>query len=433
MRLQEIEHMKEKLKDFVYSFKSILGRSERVRQCEDYLCGLMMNGDRKSVEPMAKRIPGGNVQNMQQFVNQSPWDHEAVQMELLEKMKGLTGGGKGVLILDDTSFPKKGTKSVGVASQYSGLLGKIANCQIMVSWHYYGKTGHWPINAELYLPTEWTTDKERMKKAGVPRRRFRLIKRWEMALELLKKIRGRIPHEAIVFDGWFGIVRPFLKELDDLNELFVGRIPGSHTFWRDDVPLNEKRYLNGRPRKYTRVTDQRMRPFSARRWAEKLTGSKEWKTFRLPTKTEKYVTAIGIRVREAIRKTNTGLGPERWLIIEKYEQEQRYYVSNFPKNTSLKKMIYLYHKRSRIEQGYQQLKEELGMDHFEGRSWIGFHHHVTLSFMAYCFLHAMRMKNKKKHYITNPSANQAMDPYPFNRSAMSQVSSLDHQRPFNVF
>lgn len=434
MKLQEIEKVKKELEEFVYSFRSIIGRSERMRWCKEYMCGLLMDGERKSIEPMARRIPGGNVQNMQQFVNQSPWDHEAVQNELLEKMKKFMVSGKGALILDDTSFPKKGSHSVGVARQYCGAVGKIANCQVMVSWQYWGDGGHWPVNAELYLPQEWTGDRSRMKRAGVPERRFRHMKKWELALELLKKIRDKLPHRALIFDAGYGELRPFLRELDALDELFIGRIPETHAFWPIDVPLQKEGKNTGRPRVYPSVADKTIRPLSARQWAERLADAKGWETFRLPTKRNKKVKAIGIRVLEVNQQAYWRPGIERWLIIEKDEHEQRYYVSSFPKNTSLKEMVHCNHVRWSIDQGYQQLKEELGMDHFEGRSWKGFHHHVTLSYMAYDFLHYVRSKSgKKKTQTTYAPANKTVDSRDCDSYAMPGLSPVDYKGSCHIF
>ena len=435
MRINEVNRVKKELEIFVDEFRPLIGRSERVQCCRQYLCGQMLDGERKSIQPIAERVPGGNEQNIQQFVNQSPWEHEPVLEKLSEKMQKERGREKGVLVLDDTSLPKKGKHSVGVARQYCGALGKISNCQVIVTWHYACAKGHWPVTGELYLPKEWTDDIKRMKETGVPLERQKHIKKWRMAIELLKNIKAQVPHECVVFDAGYGELRPFLKELDDIREKFIGRIPCTHSFWPVDVKLNKKRTVLGRPRIYPEVYQRSVRPLKAKEWAKKLERTpKKWQVIELPLQKRKTVEATCVRVFEVNNKAYWRPGVERWLIIENDGEEQKYYVSNFPKNTSLKKMVCLLHKRWTVEQGYQQLKEELGLDHFEGRSWRGLHHHLTLTFMSYCFLQLMKNKRGKKRsrkiYI---SANSAMDSGNSHYSAMPEVSSLDHQTSLDIF
>ena len=183
MDLEELKAVREQLSNFVDFFKHELGRSERRHWCQMYLCGLMLNGERKSIQPMAQRLPGGNEQALQQFVNQSPWDFSIVQAKLAKYLVKETNTLKGVLILDDTCFPKRGDKSVGVAHQYCGALGKIANCQSVVTWHYSGTEGdHFPVAAELFLTKKWVSDRKRLRTAKVPQRRYKFQKKWRLAL-----------------------------------------------------------------------------------------------------------------------------------------------------------------------------------------------------------------------------------------------------------
>lgn len=392
MKVSEVKAVKKELEKYLEEFKPLIGRSERMHWCSQYLCGLMLNGERKSIMSMAKRLPGGNMQNLQQFVNQSPWDSDAVLKKLKEKVVKEKGEEHGVLILDDTSIPKKGEYSVGVARQYCGALGKIANCQVMVSWHYGGSKGHYPITGELFLPEEWTNNKERMIRCGVPDRRWGYKKKWELALELYRKMGLKdVPHEAIVFDAGYGEIGEFTGELDALGEKYIGRIPESHAFWPIDTELIYKNTSKrGRRRIYPVAKDRKRRPLKAKQWMEMLKSSGNWKTISVGTATGKKVKAIAVRVFRANTHAYWRPGEARWLIIEQDGKEIKYYESNFPDRTKLKRMIKIVHKRWMIEQGYQQLKEELGLDHFEGRSWVGFHHHMTLTFMAYYFLQHLR-------------------------------------------
>jgi SRSO17 transposase len=347
MDMDQLTEVKTKLMEFVEHFQLLLGRSERRHWCSMYLSGLLLDGERKSIEPMASRLPGGNEQAMQQFVNQSPWDPASVMNRLVEVMVGHLRPSIGVLVLDDTSLPKKGTHSVGVAQQYCGALGKVANCQSVVSWHFAGEDLHFPLAGELYLPKVWTDDAARIIKAGVPPERTTFVEKWRLALSLLDRVKGKVPYEAITFDTGYGEIRDFLTALDERKELFVGQIPESHGFWPNDV--------------------------------ETITASRS------------------NRVRQANAKAYYRPGPKRWLLIERIGQDSyKYYVSNFPEDAPISRLISLAHRRWTVEQGYQQLKEELGLDHFEGRSWPGLHHHIALCFMAFCFLVLLQGDHQKK-------------------------------------
>lgn len=200
MTARQIMVVRQQLQDYVEEFAEELGRSERRHWCGKYLEGLLREGERKSIEPLARRV-GGDDQALQQFVNQSPWDHDAVMFRLRALMRPRATKG-GVLVLDDTSLPKQGRHSVGVARQYCGALGKIANCQSVVTWQWVGPRVHWPLAARLYLPAEWTEDPSRMARAGVPPDRQVFKEKWRIALDLFDEIKPQLPaYQALVFDA----------------------------------------------------------------------------------------------------------------------------------------------------------------------------------------------------------------------------------------
>jgi SRSO17 transposase len=323
--------------------------------------------------------------------------HVHVQMRLARRMLWRRKGGWAVLVLDDTTLPKQGKASVGVARQYCGALGKVANCQSVVTWHYADGRSHFPLLGQLYLPQGWVSDVERMERAGVPAGCQVFREKWKIALELLDKVAPEIETEAVVCDAGYGEIKEFLHELDRRGHVFVAQIPESHGFWPADVAVTTVANPVGRPRRYPQVADPKARPLRARQWCEQIEGEgRKWQKVCLPLQQSKTVEIVALRVRETNTRAWWRPGAERWLLIERLSDGAiKYYVSNAGRRASVRQMIKWAYERWKIEQGYQQLKEELGLDHFEGRSWRGLHHHLTLCFMAYCFLQTAK-KGKKK-------------------------------------
>ena len=189
----------------------------------------MLDGERKSIQPMAERLEGGNFQALQQFVRDSPWSSETVQTELFQRMdQRFIKEKKADIILDDTALSKKGKASVGVDRQYCGALGKIDNCQSLVSWQCSVGNIHFPMAARLYLPECWTEDTKRMERAGVPEKHQKFKEKWKISLELLDQ--SSVSVDTLIFDAGYGSNRKFLKELDERNYSFVGQIRGIETF-----------------------------------------------------------------------------------------------------------------------------------------------------------------------------------------------------------
>jgi SRSO17 transposase len=396
MTAKQVAVIRQQLQGFVEEFAQELGRSERRHWCGKYLEGLLREGERKSIEPLAARV-GGDDQALQQFVNQSPWEHAAVLHRLRQQM-GRRAQDGGVLVLDDTSLPKQGRHSVGVARQYCGALGKIANCQSIVTWHWTGAGLHWPLAAQLYLPAEWTDDPARMNRAGVPAEAQRFREKWRIALALFDEMKPQLPaYEAIVFDAGYGVVQPLLAELEKREEPYLAQVPGNLAAWPAEAVATLQLARRGRPRQHAIVRDPAVRPLSMVAWRDQLLQEpKRWAQVPLPRADTASVRAVAVRVQASQRASRWRQpGVTRWLLIEQLgDKTFKYYLSNLPVGTPLAKLVRLAHQRWAIEQGYQQLKEELGLDHFEGRSWRGLHHHLTLCFLAFCFLTRLRSSKK---------------------------------------
>jgi SRSO17 transposase len=397
VKVAELKRVEQELGAFVEDFAAELGRSERRYWCKLYVTGLLLDGERKSIEPMAQRVPGGNEQALQQFVNQSPWAHEPIQDKLAQRLVRRGGQGKGVLVLDDTTLPKKGDASVGVARQYCGALGKVTNCQAIVTWHYCGPRRHFPLLGEIYLPQAWISDPAKLDRAGVPEDKRGFQEKWKLALELLDRMSEELSYEAIVMDAGYGEIRPFLHALDQRKECFVAQIPESHCFWPATIALEERAKPGGRPRCFPVIADPQAQPLSAKAWRQHAqAGNLRWQKVTLRLQQPKTVEVARVRVRETTTQAWRRPGPERWLLIERHRDGRyKYYLSNAPLRTSVRRMLNWAHHRWKIEQSYQQLKEELGLDHFEGRSWRGLHHHLTLCFLAYGFLQLLRQRKKR--------------------------------------
>ncbi|MET0622205.1 MAG: IS701 family transposase [Pyrinomonadaceae bacterium] len=423
MQLAQFNALEKQLGDFVEQFGGLLGRSERRYWCKQYLTGLLLDGERKSVEPMAERVAGGDAQAMQQFVNQSPWAHEALQLDLARLMLRRRAGQRARLVLDDTTLPKQGKASVGVARQYCGALGKVANCQSVVTWHYADAQSHFPLLGRLYLPQVWTSDAERMGRAGVPTECQVFREKWKIALELLDELKPEVAPEVIVCDAGYGEVKEFLHELDHRGQVFVAQVPESHSFWPADVAVTTAMNPTGRPRRFPQVADPQAQPLRARQWRERVEREgRKWQKVRLPLRQPKTVEIVALRVRETNTQAWRRPGAERWLLIERLSDGTvKYYLSNAGRRASVRQLMLWAHERWKIEQGYQQLKEELGLDHFEGRSWRGLHHHLTLCFMAYCFLQLMKRGKKK---LVDVTADEAVAQSGAGTDAVSGVSQL---------
>ena len=393
----QLRSLSRELHNFVFHFNDTLGLApKRASYCKAYLSGLMLNGERKSLYPICERLnKEKEYNNLQQFLTDSPWNEDellkSIRKYTFEKLKIKS---EGVLILDDTSFPKKGSHSVGVSRQYCGSLGKIANCQSLVSLHYSSGPIHIPLQRKLYLPKDWTEDRKRMEKAKVPEERQVFYPKWQMALQALDEVKEEVNFESFVFDAGYGNNRIFLEELDKREIPFIGQIREESQFWLKGIPLNPDKNRRGRPRKYLHIRDSKETTKTAKQIAEdSFSDKKNIKRCLLSTKKE--IEYIHLEVYEKRGRGKRELGPLRRLLIERSGSVYKYFISDRVKFNSSEKLIRLAHRRWEIEQGYQQLKEELGMDHYEGRSWRGFHHHVTLCFMAFCFLQILRRKKKR--------------------------------------
>ena len=302
-------------------------------------------------------------------------------------------------IVDDTGFPKQGKHSVGVARQYSGTLGKVGNCQIAVSLNLATAEVCTPVGFELYLPKAWTDDPLRMQNAGVPNG-YSFKPKWQIALDLMDQAHSwEIPKGVVVCDCAYGNGNPFRQGLIDRGLSYVAEIEAK-TIVFDEPRKTRTRVGDPPPDSET----ENLAVLTVKDFALKLPGWM-WKTIKWRQGTKRRLVSrfAAVRVLPAHRPAKVKHRPPRqWLLIEwpKGEPEPtKYWFSNLPAQAGLSRLVFFAKVRWRIEQSYQQLKEELGLDHYEGRGYLGWHHHVTLAMLAYGFLLLETLRNKKNFWV----------------------------------
>jgi SRSO17 transposase len=386
----------ERLYAYALAYRPLFPRSDQFRQGRVYLHGLLLDGERKSIEPLSRRVPDGDEQRLQQFVNQSPWEPTPILAAYRARMAGAFAADDGVIVVDDTGFPKQGKHSVGVARQYSGTLGKRANCQVATSLHYASRLGDYPLALRLYLPEGWTDDPDRLERVRVPSEARAFKTKWQIALDLLDEVGAAgLPHAVVLADAGYGVVNEFRDGLDQRRERYVVGLLG------DEVVLTEpprwvphvSRGKRGRPPTRADLADGGPRPVAVRTLAEALPRTPV--CWREGTKGRLEAEFAWVRVWPAHRWQNgvpVDAIPDaeetaRWLLVEwRKDGTIKYALSNLPTDTTMQQAVGWWKERWQVEHGYEQLKGELGLDHFEGRSWPGFHHHAAMTFLAYGFL-----------------------------------------------
>jgi SRSO17 transposase len=387
---------------YVEALIGVIGHADRAEPLKDYCLGLLMPLERKSVEPLAAVTAPSRVaakhQSLLHFVGQAPWSDEALMARVRDWVlpRIERHGAIRAWIVDDTGFPKKGKHSVGVTRQYCGQLGKQDNCQVAVSLSVANDTASLPIAWRLYLPQAWADDPQRRGKAKVPDE-VTFQTKPQIALEQIKaaKAEGVAPG-VVLADAGYGADGGFRAGLCELGLSYVVGVQPTLSVWRPgEGPLAPKPW-SGRGRPTTRMRrDADHQPVSAKALAEDLP-AEAWRTvaWREGTNAELSSRFAAVRLRPASRDFNRSEAhEEEWLLIEWPEGEaepSKYWLSILPADTPIAELIDTAKLRWRIERDYQELKQELGLGHYEGRGWRGFHHHASLCIAAYGFLISLR-------------------------------------------
>jgi len=429
--MARIENWNTELREWLSPFLQKLGHKARRQMCPLYVAGLIGPGDRKSVQPMAERLAPGDYDQLHHFIASGVWDAAPLEAELLIQADSLVGGSDAVLVIDDTAMPKKGKHSVGVAPQYASALGKTANCQTLVSLTL--ARGEVPVMValRLFLPESWTSDRVRLKRAGVPAETETARTKPEIALAEIDRIMAAgVRFGCVLADAGYGMSAPFRQGLTARSLAWAVGIPRHLKVYPVGVKLIWPKAARGGPRK-------RHIPDILSMAAEDMLADAKWQTvsWRNGTKGRLKARFAAVRIRTAdgppqrIRdKGQQHLpGDEAWLIGEnRMSGEKKYYLANLPAGTDLRTLAATIKARWICEQAHQQLKEELGLDHFEGRSWQGLHRHALMTMIAYAFLQHRRLakaKRKKKNQRTATSTKFASRAQRYHRAHRSAATS----------
>jgi SRSO17 transposase len=376
------------LQAFLSAFQVRFRRPEGREALERYTTGLLTELPNKNGDTIAQAVPGTSAQRLQEFLTNMQWDEKDLNRRRVQKMIAEATTDDGVLVFDDTGFPKQGTASVGVARQYSGTLGKVGNCQVAVTCCYTDPRATWPVAVRLYLPQAWAQDPARRQQARVPAE-IPFQTKPEIALALLDQARAwEVPHRCVVADAGYGDNPNFLLGLEARQASYVMAVRmdfpvsighmASAPVWRADELLHSVPRWQWRTVRWRRGTKGRLR--------------------------KKFVAVRGWRV------TTDGHRHAGWLLGERGPQgqpeERKYFWSNLPPETPLETLAEYAHRRHAIEQFHEEAKGELGWDQYQGRLWLGFHRHAVTVMLAYSFLAWLEQQHRRTRQ------GRRRDPFP---------------------
>jgi SRSO17 transposase len=379
--------MMERLDRFAMPFAARLRRLEQREHAQSYLRGLLSDVERKNAETIAYRHDEDR-QGLQTFLGTAHWDYQPLLQELACQVGKILGEPDGVIVFDPSAFPKKGRHSVAVTRQWCGRLGKVENCQVGIFMGYVSRSEHTLVDVRLYVPREWTKDRRRRKECGIPEE-LRYQTRHEMVLEMLKDKGHLLPHSWIAGDDEMGRPAWFRRELNDLGERYLLAVPSNTTIRDLDAEVPS---YNGQGRRPKQAFQQ------LRAWCQSL-AEDAW-TRREVRDAEKGPLLVEVVKRRVVAKIDRRVGGEETLVVIRTLEEggtlkHDYYLSNAPVTTSYDEFTRVAKAEHRIEECLQRGKSEAGLADYQVRTWMGWHHHITLSLMATWFLVLEAQRGKK--------------------------------------
>jgi SRSO17 transposase len=385
------DQMMPRLASFMAPFVETFCRQEPDQHAHTYVCGLLSDVEHKNVESIAYRF-GQDRLPLQRFIGWAPWDEGPLRQELTRQVAEQLGQEGGVLVFDPSSFPKSGTESVGVARQWCGRLGKVDNCQVAIYLGYVSGAGHTLVDMRLYLPKEWTTDKARLDKAGVPNDHRGYRSRHQLALDMLQASGTRLPHGWIAGDDEMGRPYWFRRRLERLGEHYMLAVP-SHTLLRD---------LETAPPEYSGQGRRPQRPWQRLdQWSTSLAPD-AWTPIDVRDGAKGPLVVEMVKCPVVARTPQRQEGHQEMVVVVRYRDRDQqevvkvdYYLSNGAVETSLTTFARVAKAEHRIEECLQRSKSEAGLADYEVRNWTGWHHHQTLSLIATWFLVTETQRGKK--------------------------------------
>jgi SRSO17 transposase len=445
-RANDTDTSEQRFAQYVEKLTTVIGHADRAEPLRAYCTGLLLPGGRKSVEPMAARIEPGNVrsrhQSLHHFIAEAPWSDAAVLEVVRDSVLPVLArhGGIAGWLVDDSGLPKKGKHSVGVARQYCGQLGKQENCQVAVSLSAATASASLPLAFQLYLPEGWAQDRARRRKGRIPAG-VTFQTKPELALAQIEAaVAAGVPVAPVIADCGYGHETEFRERVTELGLRYAVGVQKTTTVWppgRGPLPPAPWKG-NGRPPTRLR-RDAQHQPAAVAELARSLP-PQAWRAVRWREGTRATLQSrfAAVRVRAAHRDDNRAqVRDEEWLLIEWPEGEKeptKYFLSTLPKRTTLKQLVATVKLRWRIERDYEDLKQEIGLGHYEGRGWRGFHHHATLCIAAYAFLVAERGRFSPggvggRPRFTRPRVPRGFRPRGAPVPARTAQPDLDRHRP----
>jgi SRSO17 transposase len=398
VRAADLEAQRQALIEFAAEMYRPLHRCDQRAKGEQYVRGLLLEGRRKSIQPMAARLPDGDEEGLQNFICDSPWRDEPVRRRLAVRMTDVIEPDG--WIVDDTGLPKDGRMSPGVAHQYCGALGKTANCQVLVSVNTASDRASCPLGWRLFIPQAWDEDAERRRRARIPEDVHHQPK-WQLSLEIIDQlIAWGLPRQVVQADGGYGDITAFRTGLEDRDLEYVVQVKGvTSTQPADAVPVAPEYQGRGRPPK-PRYPDKPVSlkgvVMAAGRQQTRTVGWREGDRGPLASQ----FVALRVRPANDTQRQDDGVLPERWVLAEWPEDKNepvKYWLSNLPIDTPIVTLVRLAKLRWRVEHDYRELKQCLGLDHYEGRTYRGLHHHLTSVTVAHAFLTCCRLQRAGPH------------------------------------
>jgi SRSO17 transposase len=392
VRAADLAEQRARLIEFAELMYAPLARCDQRAKAEQYVRGLLLEGRRKSIQPMAARLADGDEQGLQQFICDSPWQDRPVRRRLARRMTAeIEPEG---WVVDDTGLPKDGRFSAGVARQYCGALGKTANCQVIVSVNAVTDRASCPLDWRLFLPQEWDGDRERRGRAKIPDQ-VRHREKWRLGLDILDELVdwGLAPR-VVQADGGYGEVTGFRLGLEARGLDYVVQVRGTTTAQpADAAPITPAYPGRGRPPTARYPHPPRRLRALVRAAGAGAARPVTWREGNRGALTSRFI-ALRVRPAHPAQRDHHGVLPERWLVAEwpaGSPEPGKYWLSNLPTDTPLERLVRLAKLRWRIEHDYRELKQCLGLDHYEGRSYRGLHHHLTCVTVAHAFLTLCRL------------------------------------------